>query len=65
MRTFKLKSRYDCPCGGTFAVDLSTKIYGISPPRYNFVCDRCGARKTMSNDMEERVMLAVKTNESL
>ena len=60
MRTYKLEnSYYACGCGGTFYVDLSAQVYNISPAIYNYICDRCGKRKTMACEAEVRELAKV------
>lgn len=58
---YKLKnSYYDCGCGGRFYVDLMAKIYNIAPALYNYICDKCGRRKTMACEQEVRDLAKVK-----
>lgn len=47
MRTYTIRSYYACYCGGTFYVDLRAESRGIYPCVYSYLCNRCGAHKSM------------------
>lgn len=58
-------SYYSCHCGGTFYVDLRAQSYGIYPCIYNYICDKCGARKSMTCKEEVESLVKIQNKVEL